>query len=47
MSLINMVQLKNKINKKTNASKIAEIHKKLIILTAQKAAPTLLMKHVF
>ena len=47
MSLINMVQLKNKINKKQNASKIAEIHKKLIILTAQIGPRTLLMKHVF
>ena len=46
MSLINIVHLKNKINKNQNASKIAEIHKKFIILTAQKGPRILLMKNV-
>ena len=45
MSLIKMIQLKNKIKKTQNSSKITEIHKKFIILSAQKGPRTLLMKN--
>ena len=46
MSLINVVHLRNKIHKNQNASKIAEIHKKFIILTAHKGPRILFMKNV-